>query len=159
MYGNLPCPTLQATSNLNHLHHKTHNADNMPKTNYCKCGYLHVFIIIVHVKSALRAIAQILLIRLENKPITSVVIEMRKRYTPHNTQPAFWNIVAVNKKYPATIIDQLSSDTQFFPLSFHSLCSCCVYLDRAWRRNSFQKKIRGQDGLIMNAGSTILKTV
>lgn len=59
MYGNLPCPTLQATSNLNHLHDKTHNADNMPKTNYCKCGYLHFFVIIVHVKSALRAIAQI----------------------------------------------------------------------------------------------------
>lgn len=59
MYGNLSCPTLQATPNLIHLHHKTHNADNVSRTNYCKCGHLHFFIIIVHVKSALSAIAQI----------------------------------------------------------------------------------------------------
>ena len=43
----------------NHLHDKTHKADNVPKTNYCKCGHLHLSVIIVHVKSVLRAIAQI----------------------------------------------------------------------------------------------------
>ena len=59
MYDNLPCPTLQTTPNVNNLHHKTDNADNVSQTNYCKCGHLHFFIIIVHVKSVLRTIAQI----------------------------------------------------------------------------------------------------
>lgn len=36
-----------------------HSADRVSQTNYCKWVRLHFFIIIVRVKSALRAIAQI----------------------------------------------------------------------------------------------------
>ena len=74
-----PAQLYWQTPNLNHLHHKTHNADNVSQTNYCKCGHLHFSVIIVHVKSALRAIGRlntsacILVIWLENKPIRSVV--------------------------------------------------------------------------------------
>lgn len=51
-----PLPNFVGNPKLkNHLHH---NANNVSQTNYCKWGHLHFFIIIVHVKSALRAIAQ-----------------------------------------------------------------------------------------------------
>lgn len=59
--GKLSCPTSLGylpPLKLKNFHHKRLNVDNPMDTNYCKMGHLHFFIIIVHVKSALKAITQ-----------------------------------------------------------------------------------------------------